>query len=179
MEIDKQVYIRPEQPEDMEDVYEVNRLAFGQDDEADLVDRLRQSQHFVPELSLVALDGEQTVGYILFTHVLITDDNGNQYGSLALAPVSVLPEYQNQGIGKQLIRYGLECAAQLGYMSVIVLGHELYYPKFGFIPASTWNIRSPYDVPDNVFMAIELIPGGLDNISGMVVYPKEFDKVSI
>lgn len=91
--------------------------------------------------------------------------------------MAVSADFQKQGIGGQLIREGLKRAAALGFGSVIVLGHEHYYPKFGFEPASKWGIKAPFDVPDEVFMAIEIIPNALGNISGTVQYPKEFDSV--
>ena len=82
--------------------------------------------------------------------------------------MSVLPAFQRQGIGGRLIRYGLQRATELGYTSVIVLGHADYYPKFGFVPTEKWNIQPPFHVPDNVFMGIELVDGALHNVSGTV-----------
>lgn len=93
---------------------------------------------------------------------------------MALAPLSVHQNYQGKGIGKQLVTCGLKKAKDLGYKSVIVLGHENYYSKFGFLPAINWNIQSPFNVPNNVFKAIELVPDGLKNVSGIVTYPKIF-----
>ena len=171
------VTIREETEPDFSDVYEVNKSAFGQDNEARLVELLRNSNAFIPGLSLVAIIDNKIVGHILFTRVRINDGNGNTYGSLALAPMAVNPQLQNQGIGGQLIRYGLVKARELGHNSVIVLGHEHYYPKFGFEPAIKWKIRAPYDVPSNVFMGIELVTGALQNINGTVEYPKEFDSI--
>lgn len=88
--------------------------------------------------------------------------------------MSVLPSFQNKGIGSKLVLYGLNRALESGYNSVIVLGHAGYYPRFGFKPASVWNIRAPIEVPDDVFMAKELIEGALIGISGIVKYPGEF-----
>ncbi|WP_262429174.1 GNAT family N-acetyltransferase [Paratissierella segnis] len=93
---------------------------------------------------------------------------------MALAPVSVLPEYQDRGIGTNLINKSINIAKKLGYKSVIVLGHENYYPRFGFKPASKWGIKAPFDVPDESFMALELNDGSLDGVTGTVVYAKEF-----
>ncbi len=81
------------------------------------------------------------------------------------------------GIGSQLIRTGLVKARELGYRSGLVLGHKEYYPRFGFVPASKWKIKSPYEVPDEAFMAMELVPGGLDKIHGMVQYDEAFGRV--
>ncbi|HQU96486.1 MAG TPA: N-acetyltransferase [Saprospiraceae bacterium] len=174
----EQITIRPETQDDHREVFEINHIAFGQDNESKLVDALRKNQTaFVPELSIVATDNKKIVGHILFTKIIIKDDNGNLNESLGLAPMAVRPELQKRGIGGQLIRKGLEVAKESGFKSVIVLGHEHYYPKFGFQPADKWNLKSPFDIPSNVFMAIELISDGLKNISGTVVYPKEFENV--
>lgn len=93
---------------------------------------------------------------------------------MALAPVSVAPEYQKKGIGSQLIRTALKNAKDLGYCSVIVLGHKDFYPKFGFKPASLWNIQAPFEVPDDVFMALELTDHSLEKVQGVVHYSKAF-----
>ncbi|MGK6353552.1 GNAT family N-acetyltransferase [Parapedobacter sp. DT-150] len=172
------ITIRKERNEDGKAVRDVTRLAFGQDEEAKLVDRLRKNkQAFVPKLSLVAAIGPEIVGHICFTKIRIVNNGNKAFTSLALAPVSVAPDFQNRGIGGMLIKHGLEVARKLGYTSVIVLGHEHYYPRFGFSPAKKWGIKAPFDVPENVFMAIELVEGGLAGISGTVSYPEEFGSV--
>lgn len=169
--------IRPEQPEDYKAVFQLNSLAFQQDGEARLVEALRlNSEVFVPELSLVALIDDKIVGHILFTKIKIID-GAQQTACLALAPVAVSPDFQKQGIGSQLIKHGLLKAKALGYTAVIVLGHEHYYPKFGFLPASKYGIKCPFEVPDEVFMALELVEGGLKGVHGTVKYPKEFEAV--
>jgi len=170
--------IRQETPDDFKVVFEVNHIAFGRDNEAKLVDALRKNKTaFVPELSIVATDNNRIVGHILFTKINIKDGKGNIYESLGLAPMAVRSEFQRIGIGGQLIKMGIEVARKLGFRSVIVLGHENYYPKFGFVPADKWNIKAPFDLPANVFMAIELEQDGLKNVSGTVIYPKEFETV--
>lgn len=169
------ILVRQEKEADFSFVHEVNRLAFGQDDEADLVDSLRKNKDvFIPELSIVAVTDSEIVGHILFTRIKIINDRGSAHDSLALAPMAVNPRFQRRGIGKQLVKSGLEKAIKLGFSSVIVLGHEDYYPTFGFKPAHEWNIKAPFDVPENVFMGIELIPGALKGVEGFVKYPKEF-----
>ena len=175
--IDKMI-LRQEKQDDFTDIFEVNQLAFGQENEAKLVDALRNNPtSFVPELSIVATEKNKIVGHILFTKINIKDEQGNNYESLGLAPIAVRPESQKKGIGGQLIRKGLEVARGLGFKSVIVLGHEHYYPKFGFEPSEKWNVKSPFDVPSKCFMAIELVKDGLKNMSGTVIYPKEFETV--
>ena len=172
------VTIRQETEADFVDVFEINRLAFGQENEAKLVNALRNNKTvFVPELSIVATEENKIVGHILFSKINIKDDIGHIKESLALAPMAVTPNLQKKGIGGLLIHRGLEVAKALGYESVIVLGHEHYYPKFGFEPAKKWNIKAPFEVPVNVFLAIELRPNGLKNTMGTVEYPKEFETI--
>lgn len=173
------VIIRKETPEDYDRVIELTEKAFealeiSDHKEGTLVDKLRKAPTFIEELSLVAeLDG-QVVGHILFTPLQIKNGH-NSFTSLVLAPVSVLPEFQKMGIGGQLISAGHQKAVELGFQSVILIGHPEYYPRFGFKPASTWRIKTHYELPsDDVFMAVELTEGALDKVSGMVVFPPEF-----
>lgn len=170
------IVIRPEQQEDIPDIYQLNLTVFGQDTEAKLVDHVREGPNFIPALSLVASSDERIVGYILFSRIVITNGD-SRYESLALAPMVVHPEYQRQGIGAKLITHGLQKATDMGFNSVLVLGHEYYYPKFGFVPAVKWNIRAPFEVPAEVFMARELVPNALINVSGTVEYPVEFSVI--
>jgi putative acetyltransferase len=170
------ITVRPEQQADIDDIYELNKLAFGQENEARLVGLLRTAPGYVPGLSLVASAENALVGHILFSKIFVVSGDA-RHETLALAPMSVHPRYQKQGVGARLITQGLESARDMGFGSVIVLGHEHYYPKFGFVPASRWGIRPPIEVPDDVFMAIELVPNSLKNVSGIVEYPVEFSAI--
>lgn len=170
------VEIRPDTKEDQASVFEVHKTA-ARENEAQLVDLLRKREDYIPDLSIVAVVNDQVVGHILFPQILIVQDDTHQHKSLALAPISVLPSFQRQGIGKKLVEYGLQKAKELGFTSVIVLGHKEYYPKFGFQPTEKWNIKAPFDVPSECFMAIELVPDALQNVSGTVKYPEEFSTV--
>lgn len=138
-----------------------------------LVNRLRKAKEFIPELSLVAKNNDKIIGHIMLTKINIKNEN-TQADSLALAPVSVLPEYQNKGIGNKLINESLQIAKNLGFKSVIVLGHDKYYPKFGFEKASKYRISAPFEVPDSLFMALELVENALDNVNGVVIYSDAF-----
>ncbi|NLK43026.1 MAG: N-acetyltransferase [Tissierellia bacterium] len=138
-----------------------------------LVSKLRKSHVFIPELSLIAEVDGRIVGHTMLTKLIIKNGE-KEYESLALAPVSVLPSYQNKGVGTALVNEVLKIAKNIGFKSAIVLGHPNYYPRFGFKPASIWGIKPPFDVSDDVFMALELECGSLEGVTGIVEYPKEF-----
>lgn len=170
------IIIRPETLEDCTVISEVNRLAFGQQNEARLVENIRQTDNFDPRLSLVAINNEKVVGHILFSPITIKSSKSN-IPALALAPLAVCPEFQNQGIGSELVKQGLEECQTLGHKVVIVIGHPTYYNRFGFSSATAKGLSAPFPVPDEAFMILELVPGTLDGISGMVKYPVVFDEV--
>jgi putative acetyltransferase len=167
------IIVRSETPEDYAAVYRVNTLAFGSECEAALVDRLRAVH---PHLSLVAVKDGQVVGHIFFSPVSVESEDAN-FMAFGLGPMAVLPEYQNQGIGSQLVRQGLkECESQ-GHDIVFVLGHPDYYPRFGFSPAKAKGIGCEYPVPNEVFMVVELKPEALGGRTGLVRYTPEFAEV--
>lgn len=172
------INIREERPEDYLSIFDLIEKAFRDEKYSDhqeqfLVERLRKSVAFVPGLSLVAEVENNLVGHILLTEIEIkTPEDGIK--SLALAPVAVLPEFQGKGIGGKLIEAAHERARDLGYESIILLGHEKYYPRFGYRLADEFGISLPFDVPKENCMAIELQPNALKKIQGEVVYPKEF-----
>ena len=162
--------IRPEHPSDVERIRAVNLAAFETRSEADLVDALRRQA--APVVSLVADDGGEIIGHIMFTPATLAMHPDSRI--MGLAPVAVLPQRQRQGVGAALIRDGLMRCRMLGFGAVIVLGHADYYPRFGFVPASRWGIHSEYDVPDDVFMALELTAESLTGRSGLVKYHPAF-----
>jgi putative acetyltransferase len=166
--------IRPEIPDDLSMIYEIIFLAFGGTGEADLVNRIRNSPQFIPELSLVAEIDGHLVGHILFSKITIEND-GKEMECLGLAPLAVHPAWQRKGIGSQLVQIGLKTCVNNGHGLVIVLGHPEFYPRFGFIPASRKGIFAPFDVPDEAFMTYEGIPGTWNWPKGRVKYPATFD----
>jgi putative acetyltransferase len=168
--------IRRQLPEDNEAVQRVNALAFEREAEAQLVEVLRAAPDSIPELSLVAvLDGE-IVGHILFSPISIETAEVS-IPAISLAPMAVLPGYQNRGVGSALVRWGLEVCRELGHRIVIVLGHPNYYPRFGFSAAMSKNLICPFGDCGEAWMAIELVPGALSGVSGSVRYPAVFNEV--
>ena len=142
--------IRKENVNDYEEVYNVIKTAFEKAEHSDgkeqeLVIELRKSNSFIPELSLVALEENKIVGYILFTKIKI----GNST-ELALAPLAVLPKYQRKGIGTKLIKEGHKIAKQLNYNYSVVLGNNKYYSRLGYITANKYNMMKHLKYKDNL-----------------------------
>lgn len=166
--------VRAETAADHGAVRRVNELAFGRPGEAALVDTLREAAR--PYISLVALRAGEIAGHIFFSPVTIEADEFAS-NALALGPMAVLPAYQRQGVGSQLVRAGLKECRRAGQEAVFVLGHPSYYPRFGFRPASEQGLRCVYPVPDEVFMVTELRAGALAGRRGLVRYHPAFDQV--
>ena len=166
--------IRVEKATDREAIYAINTSAFPTPDEANIVDALRdQAQPFI---SLVAEDSEgEVVGHIMFSPVTLVGSPNLKI--MGLAPMAVSPEHQHKGIGSALIKAGLKKCKQLGINVVVVLGHPDYYPRFGFLPTAQFGIKGQYDVPEDVFMAIELIPDALNGKTGIVKYHSAFSSL--
>jgi putative acetyltransferase len=168
------VYIRPETSSDLAAIRHINQAAFGTDAEAELIGRLRAGGKLV--LSLVAEVDSELVGHIAFSPVVV-ETNPAAVAVVGLAPMAVLPTHQRSGIGSLLVKTGLAECRVAGYEAVVVLGHSHYYPRFGFVPASRLGLRCEYDVPDEVFMALELRAGALAGCAGLVRYQPEFNEV--
>jgi putative acetyltransferase len=161
--------IRPETTADRTSIREVNIPAFGREDEARLVEALRDGGHSLA--SLVAEEGGQVVGQILFSELPIATEEGT-VEALSLAPMAVLPSRQRLGIGSLLVREGLRACRESGHRIVVVLGHPECYPRFGFSAKMGVRLRSPFSGP--AFMALELVPGALDGVEGEVRYTPPF-----
>ncbi len=167
--------IRWEQPQDLPAIHHVHTLAFGQPNEADLVDALRRAGAL--SISLVAVKDDLTVGHIAFSPVTVASDSAT-IDAIGLAPLAVLPAYQRQSIGSQLIQAGLQaCMETTDAGVVVVLGHPAYYPRFGFTPSKPHGIVWEHDAPEEAFMVKELQGGALARTRGVVKFRPEFDAV--
>jgi len=165
--------IRKENPADMDSIWQLNAEAFESDAEANLVNALRDSG--IHTISLVYEQNGVIYGHILFTPVTLNQDSSN-LKLIGLAPMAVVPEKQNQGIGSLLVKAGIKQCIVENYDAVVVLGHPSYYPRFGFQPSVNFLIKSAYDVADDVFMVLELEPGILKGHSGTIHYHALFDQ---
>lgn len=161
--------VRSERSADVDAIREVVREAFGQDDEAKLVDSLREGGY--ARVSLVAEVDGQIVGHILFSELPIVSSAGVT-PALSLAPLAVLPAFQRRGVGSELGRCGLQACRDAGHRIAVVLGHPDYYPRFGFRSELALPLESPFPGPS--FMAMELVPGALSGVRGRVKYPPPF-----
>jgi predicted N-acetyltransferase YhbS len=132
----------------------------------------------IKELSIVALLDNEIVGHIIFSKSHIFTDDKRTINTITFGPVSVAKKHQNQGVGKALIDYSIETAKNLGYGAIIIFGHPNYYPRFGFVPASTFNISTKEGKNFDAFMALELKPGYLNNVSGNFFESSVFDEKS-
>ena len=164
------IEIRKEQEAEYQEIRQVIVAAFGGDIEANLVELLRDRNK--APVALVAVSDNKIVGHIMFSPVTITLAP-KAFRAVGLAPLSILPEFQRQGIGSMLAREGLKKCAAAGFEMAVVLGSHHYYPRFGFSRASLYGLGNEYDT-DQHFMVIELKNGALDKVSGIVRYSSEF-----
>jgi putative acetyltransferase len=164
--------IREELPDDAVAIRELNRRAFEQDLEGNIVDALRSNGAAL--LSLVATLDSRVVGHILYSPASV---NGDVWGA-ALGPMAVLPEYQRQGIGSRLVEAGNKRLEAAGCPFIVLVGHPEFYPRFGFAPARARGIRCEWEVPDDVFMVLVLDEAKMQGVSGWARYAREFSTVS-
>lgn len=163
------VEIRAERPEDKDAIFHVVEEAFRDADcashtEQFLPEKFRQTDLFIPELSIVAILDGKIVGHAMFTKQKIGNING-----VILAPLSILPEYQRKGIGSKLILEGHRIAKELGYAASVLVGHENYYPRFGYEKLSKYGISYVPEMPDQNSFGIQLVEGAFSNLEGTKV----------
>ena len=161
---------RPESDQDHKAVWNVNRLVFEAEDEANLVDALRDGGYV--EVSLVAEADGEIVGHILLSRITIVTE-AQRVDALSLAPMAVVPSHQRQGIGSKLLEAGLEACQKRNNKIVVVLGHPEFYPRFGLSAELAQPLESPFGGGE-AWMAMELVPGVLSGIEGRIEYPPPF-----
>lgn len=164
------VEVREERADDLAAIRDVNCRAFGQQQEANIVDALRMNGRAL--LSLIATINGQVVGHILYSPASI-----GEVGGAALGPMAVLPAHQRHGIGSKLVEVGNQKLKASGVPFIVVLGHSRFYPRFGFQPASARGVNCQWDVPDDVFMLLVCDQHAMKAVSGLVRYSDEFSIV--
>lgn len=162
--------IRREIPDEFLKIYELVKIAFqtakvSNGKEQDFVDQLRSGCSYIPELALVAEEDGKLVGHIMFTRAHIVNGD-TKYETLLVAPLSVVLDSRNKGIGSGLIKEGFKLAREMGYKSVVLVGDPAYYHRFGFRTAAGFGIKPTHEIPDENVMACELVPHALKEVSG-------------
>ena len=163
------MHVRAEQAADIPRIHALNCVAFESPAEAGIVDALRGQADVI---SLVVEDDGTIVGHIMFSPVRLT--GAGEVRAMGLAPMAVAPARQRAGIGSALVRAGLARCREQGVEALFVVGHPEYYPRFGFSLASGFGITCEFDVPDEVFMALEVVPGALRGRTGQVFFNEAF-----
>jgi len=163
------IQIRPEQPDDIAAIRDLNRRAFGQEREGGIVDALRANGG--TQLSLVAVDDGRVVGHIVYSPLRISHVEGS-----ALGPMAVDPEVQRQGIGTKLVEAGNDRLRRDGGAFVVVVGHPGFYPRFGFRPARPLGITCEWEGPEDVFMILVLNETKMSGATGRAAYRPEFSE---
>lgn len=164
--------IRQENKNDYEQIYELVKTAFltaqvSNGKEQDLVNELRDSDNYIPELALVAEVDSGIIGHILLTKTFVVDGD-DKYEGLYLAPVSVVLENRKQGVGSKLIEESFRIAKGMGYTSVFLVGDPLYYHRFGFKSLSSFGIKYKLPIPEKNAMGCELVPNALSGVKGII-----------
>lgn len=165
--------VRPEQPGDEEAIAEIHREAFPDSTEADLIERLRGTEAWVPELSIVVQQEEQLVAHVLLSRVTA----GEAENALALGPVAVLPIHQRGGLGTAMVRMAVDRAKALDFDCVVVIGIPGFFENCGFEPAAARGLSTEMEVPAEAFRVVELKPGGVT--PGPVLWPDEWDGTGV
>lgn len=166
--------IRSETQADYPAIAQIHKLAFGREEEADLVEKIRNSQYYIPQLTLIAEVNNSVVAHSMLSYINLVGEQTFQV--IGLAPIAVHPDFQNQGIGSALVNAGLNQANVLGETLIVVLGHSQFYSRFGFKPSVDFGIESPFPVPEDVFM-VKSLANYQSKYRGKIVYPESFQSL--
>jgi predicted N-acetyltransferase YhbS len=180
------IKIRLEEKKDWKAVENLTRKAFWREErigkigigatEHYMVHKMRDNDG-INELTFVAEIDEVIVGHIIYSkNSYVLQDNGLKKEVLNFGPLSVLPNYQKKGIGSALMNYSIKRAKELAYGAIIFFGHPTYYPKFGFVEASKFNITTASGDNFSAFMAMELQAGYLNQVSGKFIESPIYDE---
>lgn len=169
-----EVIIRAERPGDSPTISDVVLRAYADVAYSDhrehlMIERLRGTDVYCPALSLLADIDSETVGHILLTMAHIISPRSS-VTTLALAPLSVVPEHRAIGVGKRLMTAARRQASDLGFGSIVLIGIPSYYPQFGYQPLNRYPITLPFDAPSENCMVLPLTPHALDGVAGTVKY---------
>lgn len=167
----KDLIIRNERPDDYPQVEHITREAFWNHygpgcNEHFLIHQMRTDPTFIKELDLVAQLEDKVVGNIVYTLGKLFCDDGSVHDVISFGPLSVLPDFQGQGIGAKLVEHSLNMAKELGYKRVLIYGDPDFYHQFGFVPAQTYNIATAENEFSGGLLALELVEGALSHHSG-------------
>lgn len=158
--------LRPENPVDAPQIEPLLDRTFGPSRTGRTVYRLRENLPALPQLSFVAVnDDDSMIASLRFWPILI---GRTRHPAVLLGPLAVEPALQGRGIGKALVRHGLTAAKRLGYKVCVVVGEPEYYAPFGFKSAPAAGLLLPGPVDPRRFQVLELTPGALENIKGMI-----------
>jgi putative acetyltransferase len=172
--------IRPERADDDTAIRRVVGDAFGSPVEPDLVERIRASKEYLPELALVAeLDGE-IVGHVMISGAVVRNERGD-HPIVMLSPLAVDPDHERRGIGAALIAAATRGAAERGEPFVVLEGDPAYYSRFGFEHSLPYGIELPLPdwAPPEAGQLLRLPSFDPDDGDrrGPVVYPSAFEGV--
>lgn len=184
------ITIRLEEEKDYRVVEELTREAFWREERIEtigvgctehyMVHSLRKKDG-IKELNFVAEIDGKVVGHVIYSKAHILQPNNEKKDVINFGPLSVLPQYQKQGVGSALMNYSIKCAKKLGYGAILFFGHPTYYPRFGFAQAKEFGITTEWGANFSAFMAMELKKGYLAGVTGRYIeapiYDEEANKI--
>lgn len=172
--------IRRERQRDYHDAENMTREAFWNHHcpgcmEHYLLHEMRAHSDFIPELDLVAEEGDKLVGHIAYTHAKIVGEEGQEWPILCFGPLSVLPDAQGKGVGTALVLHSLDMARDMGHTAVCITGNPRFYGQLGFRAAERFDIRYSNGKFMPALLAIELVPGALVGKPGRFIESPVFE----